>query len=120
MGMSAQGGDRRCSVADGGWGAGPGMAGAAALCLAGTASAAGASVSPTPANTPQLNATGVVEQVRQLVQCGSTMYAVGKFTSIKHNSIVYARSNPATTRTAPASAQVNQATPASASCPTNP
>jgi hypothetical protein len=65
---------------------------AAALVLSG-ASAAGASVSPTPASTPQLNATGVVEQVRQLVQCGSTMYAVGTFTSIKKGSTVYARSN---------------------------
>jgi len=65
---------------------------AAALVLSG-ASAAGASVSPTPANTPQLNATGVVEQVRQLVQCGSTMYAVGTFTSIKKGTTVYARSN---------------------------
>ena len=65
---------------------------AAAFVLSG-ASAAGASVSPTPANTPQLNATGVVEQVRQLVQCGSTMYAVGTFTSIKKGTTVYARSN---------------------------
>ena len=54
---------------------------------------AGAAVAPTPANTPQLNTTGAVEQIRQLVQCGSTMYAVGTFTSIKHNSTVYARSN---------------------------
>ena len=65
----------------------------AALCVAGPAAAAGAAVAPTPANTPQLNTTGAVEQIRQLVQCGSTMYAVGTFTSIKHNSTVYARSN---------------------------
>jgi hypothetical protein len=47
----------------------------------------------TPANTPQLNATGSVEQVRQLVQCGGTMYAVGTFTSVKHNSTVTAVNN---------------------------
>jgi hypothetical protein len=50
-------------------------------------------VTASPANTPQLNANGAVEQVRQLVQCGSTMYAVGTFTSIKHNSTVYTRDN---------------------------
>ncbi len=46
-----------------------------------------------PANTPQLNANGSVEQVRQLVQCGGTMYAVGTFTSVKHNSTVTAVNN---------------------------
>jgi hypothetical protein len=50
-------------------------------------------VTASPANTPQLNANGAVEQVRQLVQCGSTMYAVGTFTSIKHNSTVTAVNN---------------------------
>jgi hypothetical protein len=50
-------------------------------------------VTASPANTPQLNANGAVEQVRQIVQCGSTMYAVGTFTSIKHNSTVYTRNN---------------------------
>jgi hypothetical protein len=50
-------------------------------------------VTASPANTPQLNANGAVEQVRQLVQCGTTMYAVGTFTSIKHNSTVYTRNN---------------------------
>lgn len=51
-------------------------------------------VSSTPAsNVPQLNATGTTEQVRQLVQCGNTMYAVGSFTSIKRNSTVYTRHN---------------------------
>src|ERR1700684_875564 len=68
---------------------------AAAIALFGMAPAGAATgpVSPTPAATPQLNATGTSEQVRQLVQCGSTMYAVGTFTSIKHGSTVYARSN---------------------------
>jgi hypothetical protein len=50
-------------------------------------------VTAIPANTPQLNATGAVEQVRQLVQCGGTMYAVGTFTSVKHNSTVTAVNN---------------------------
>ena len=46
-----------------------------------------------PADTPQLAATGTVEQVRQIVQCGSTMYAVGSFTSIEHNGTDYAVNN---------------------------
>ena len=69
----------------------------AGLLLAGLAPASAAGptgpVSATPANTPQLNATGAVEQVRQLVQCGGTMYAVGTFTSVKHNSTVTAVNN---------------------------
>ncbi len=69
----------------------------AGLLLAGLAPASAAGptgpVSATPANTPQLNTTGAVEQVRQLVQCGGTMYAVGTFTSIKHNSTVTAVNN---------------------------
>jgi hypothetical protein len=82
------------------------IAGAAALCLAGSAAylAGPAAASPatgqtgpvtaTPADTPLLNATGsTVEQIRQLVQCGGTMYAVGTFTSIKHNSSIYAVNN---------------------------
>jgi hypothetical protein len=63
--------------------------------VAGTAaSAATGPVSSTPASgTPQLNKTGTTEQVRQLVQCGGTMYAVGSFTSIKQKSTVYTRNN---------------------------
>ena len=62
--------------------------------VAGTASAATGPVSLTPASgTPQLNETGTTEQVRQLVQCGGTMYAVGSFTSIKKGSTVYTRDN---------------------------
>ena len=55
-------------------------------------------VTVSPANTPQLNATGTTEQVRQLVQCGATMYAVGTFTPIKRS----ARSTPGTTSSASA------------------
>src|SRR5438552_15781309 len=78
------------------------IAGAAAVacCLPAPASAAPASpalagaASPTPANgTPTLVDTGTTEQIRQLVQCGGTMYAVGTFTQIKHGSTIYTRNN---------------------------
>ena len=66
----------------------------------GTGSAAPASpalagaVSPTPVNgTPTLVDTGTTEQIRQLVQCGGTMYAVGTFTEIKYGSTTYTRDN---------------------------
>jgi hypothetical protein len=69
-------------------------AAAATACVLGLAVPATAAVSAVPATwTPQLNATGTTEQVRQLVQCGGTMYAVGTFTSIKRFSTVYARNN---------------------------
>ena len=58
------------------------------------AHAATGPVSPTPAaGTPQLASTGTVEQVRQLAQCGATMYAVGSFTQIQRLSTTYARNN---------------------------
>src|SRR5216683_963064 len=51
-------------------------------------------VSPTPAaGTPQLAPNGTTEQVRQLVQCGGIIYAVGSFTKIQKGSTVYARNN---------------------------
>src|SRR5579859_4905242 len=52
-------------------------------------------VSPHAAlGTPQLNRTGKTEEVvRQIAQCGNTMYAVGKFTSISQGSNVYTRNN---------------------------
>jgi hypothetical protein len=52
-------------------------------------------VSPRPASgTPQLAMTGdTTEVVRQLVQCGGTMYAVGSFTRIEWHGTVYDRSN---------------------------
>jgi hypothetical protein len=51
-------------------------------------------VSPTPASgTPQLVSDGSVDIVRQLVQCGGTMYAVGRFTQIKGGSTTYSRNN---------------------------
>jgi hypothetical protein len=70
---------------------------AAALVAAGwslPAQAATGPVSKTPAaGTPQLATTGTTEQVRQLAQCGATMYAVGTFTEIQRSSTTYARNN---------------------------
>jgi hypothetical protein len=58
------------------------------------AQAATGPVSSTPAaGTPQLANTGATEQVRQLAQCGGTMYAVGTFTEIQRYSTTYARNN---------------------------
>jgi hypothetical protein len=58
------------------------------------ASAATGPVSSTPASgTPQLATTATTQQVRQLAQCGGTMYAVGSFTSIKRFSTTYPRNN---------------------------
>jgi hypothetical protein len=65
-----------------------------AVCSALPAQAATGPVSSTPAvGTPQLATTGTTEQVRQLAQCGGTMYAVGSFTSIKRYSTTYTRNN---------------------------
>ncbi len=51
-------------------------------------------VSATPASgTPELAKTGSTEQVRQIAQCGGTMYAVGSFTSISWNGTTYSRNN---------------------------
>ena len=57
---------------------------AGALCLpAAPALAATGPVSPTPvAGTPTLVATGTTEEIRQIADCGGTMYAVGTFTQI--------------------------------------
>ena len=51
-------------------------------------------VAATPAlYTPQLVSDGSVDQVRQMVQCGTTMYAVGKFTQIGRLGTTYPRAN---------------------------
>jgi len=61
--------------------------------------AAGATAGPVstdPASgTPRLASRpdGATEQVRQLVQCGKTMYAVGRFKDIRWNGRTYIRSN---------------------------
>ena len=62
--------------------------------LAGTASAQTGPVSPAPGTgTPALAPTGVTEQVRQLVECGGNMYAVGSFTQISQGGVTYTRDN---------------------------
>jgi hypothetical protein len=57
----------------------------------------GGPVGTAPASfTPSLATSGTdgsVEQVRQLVPCGPTMYAVGRFTSIKQAGTTYTRNN---------------------------
>ncbi len=64
---------------------------ASSMALAPTASA---QVSNMPASgTPELASTGSPQQIRELVQCGDTMYAVGTFTQIAWNGTVYRRSN---------------------------
>ena len=68
---------------------------AALLLVPGTASA---NVSSTPALTPQLGTSGTdgtIEEVRQIVQCGGTMYAVGRFTQVKNggSNALIARNN---------------------------
>jgi hypothetical protein len=64
------------------------------LWLAGPASAQTGPVSRSPAaGTPQLASTGRTEQVRQLVKCGGTMFAVGSFTSVSWNGKTYRRHN---------------------------
>jgi hypothetical protein len=52
-------------------------------------------VSGTPStNLPHLPAsTTLTEQIRQLAQCGGTMYAVGSFTLIRKGSTTYTRNN---------------------------
>ena len=53
------------------------------------------SVSPTPAaGTPHLVPTGSQDQIiRQLVQCGNTMYAVGRFTQVTSHGSTITRNN---------------------------
>jgi hypothetical protein len=51
-------------------------------------------VSPVPADgTPALVPSGSTEQVRQLVQCGGTVYAAGSFTRIGQGGVTYRRDN---------------------------
>jgi hypothetical protein len=68
----------------------------AAVSVAGLtpAGAAGGPVLATPAaGTPQLAATTSTEQIRQLVDCGGNMYAVGTFTSISQGGTTFTRDN---------------------------
>ncbi len=55
---------------------------------------AGAVSAAPPASVPHLPATtSQTEQIRQIVQCGDTMYAVGSFTTIRRWSATYTRDN---------------------------
>jgi hypothetical protein len=70
------------------------VAGAAAPAMAAAAPAGPVSTTPAP-GTPHLSPSpsGRTEQVRQLVQCGKMMYAVGRFSRIKDGGTVYHRRN---------------------------
>jgi hypothetical protein len=74
-------------------------AGVAAVLVVGAtglapAGAATGPVSATPAaGTPQLALTGTTEQIRQLADCGGTMYAVGTFTLISQGTTTFTRNN---------------------------
>jgi len=62
--------------------------------VSGVAAAQSGPVSPHPATgTPALHNTGTIEQIRQLVACGGTMYAVGTFTSISQGGHTFTRNN---------------------------
>jgi len=74
------------------------VAGLAFLGLGFSPGVASAAVSSLPAATPQLGTSGTdgtIEQVRQIVQCGTTMYAVGLFSQVKNpnSSVLIARNN---------------------------
>lgn len=72
------------------------VAPAAASAGVGGLPAPGTGVLPTPASgTPHFQASNhnPVEQIRQLVQCGATMYAVGSFSQIVQGTSTYSRSN---------------------------
>jgi hypothetical protein len=71
---------------------GPMAVGSVAPAMAATAAAGPVSAAP-QTQTPHLITTGALAQVRQLVQCGSTMYAVGSFTQLKRNTTTYTRDN---------------------------
>jgi len=82
--------------------AGVAAAGCCALQLPAVATASTAAVpaAPTgpvsatpPTGLPKLAPTAATETVRQLVQCGGTMYAVGSFTSIQRFTTTYPRTN---------------------------
>jgi hypothetical protein len=68
---------------------------ASALCLpAAPALAQTGPVSPTPvAGTPTLVPNGTTEEIRQIADCGGTMYAVGTFTTIGQGGTTFTRNN---------------------------
>src|ERR1043166_604438 len=72
----------------------PALAGSTVAGAAAKQAAQTGPVSSIPATgTPKLAATGTTETVRQLVQCGGTMYAVGSFSEIQRFTTTYPRNN---------------------------
>jgi hypothetical protein len=72
--------------------------------LAGGLPAPGGGVSPKPlVGTPHfsINHANPVEQVRQLVQCGQTMYAVGTFSQVLQRNHIFKRHNVFSFRATP-------------------
>jgi hypothetical protein len=69
------------------------LPGGARTAAAVRATAVGPVLATPAAGTPELAKTTAVQTVRQLVQCGSFMYAVGQFTQIKQGATTYARNN---------------------------
>ncbi len=77
-----------------------GVAAASALAFAGFAPATQAATPPGPVlaapvtSIPHFPATtSTTEQIRQIAQCGNTMYAVGSFSVVKRQSTTYTRNN---------------------------
>ena len=77
-----------------------GVAAASALAFAGFAPATHAATPPGPVlaapvtSIPHFPATtSTTEQIRQIAQCGNTMYAVGSFSVVKRQSTSYTRNN---------------------------
>ena len=69
-----------------------GASGLAGPALAAASAPATGPASTTPASgTPALNITNTEQDIRQIVQCGSMMYAVGKFWSVSQNGVSYRR-----------------------------
>ena len=76
---------------------GAGMVALVAMVFAGSGQAfgtAGTSVSTAPASyTPYLDPNVAGQNVNQIAQCGSTMYAVGTISSVKQATLTYTRDN---------------------------
>jgi hypothetical protein len=76
------------------------VAAAAALAVAGYVPAAQAVTPAGPVQSAPVTSiphfpatTTATEQIRQIAQCGDTMYAVGTFTTVKRGSTTYTRNN---------------------------
>jgi hypothetical protein len=68
-----------------------GIVGAAANGVAASAVASGPVSASPAAGTPRLVTNEATQQIRQIVQCGSTMYAVGTITEIAQGKPIYNR-----------------------------